>query len=38
MNTKKISFKNFLINKKKKKNKKNLNLILNEENQVISSL
>ena len=38
MFTKNISFKNFLINKKKLVIKKNLNSILNEENQVIKSL
>ena len=38
MLTQNISFKNFLIHKKKLAVKKNLNLILNEENQVISSL
>ena len=38
MFTKNISFKNFLIKKKNLTVKKNLNLILNEKNQVISSL
>jgi glucose-6-phosphate isomerase len=38
MLTQNISFKNFLIHKKKLVVKKNLNLILNEETQVISSL
>jgi len=38
MLTKNISFKNFLIHKKKLVVKKNLNLILNEKTQVISSL
>ena len=38
MFTQNISFKNFLIKKKKLVVKKNLNLILNEKNQVISSL
>ncbi len=38
MFTQNISFKNFLINKKKLVIKKNLNLILNEKNQVIKSL
>jgi glucose-6-phosphate isomerase len=38
MLTQNISFKNFLIHKKKIVVKKNLNLILNEETQVISSL
>ena len=38
MFTKNISFKNFLIKKKNSNVKKNLNLILNEKNQVISSL
>ena len=38
MFTQNISFKNFLIHKKKLVVKKNLNLILNEETQVISSL
>jgi glucose-6-phosphate isomerase len=38
MFTKNISFKNFLINKKKLVIKKNLNSILNEKNQVIKSL
>ena len=38
MLTRNISFKNFLIYKKKLVVKKNLNLILNEETQVISSL
>jgi glucose-6-phosphate isomerase len=38
MLTRNISFKNFLIHKKKIVVKKNLNLILNEETQVISSL
>ena len=38
MLTQNISFKNFLIHKKKLAVKKNLNLILNEETQVISSL
>ena len=38
MLTKNISFKNFLIHKKKLVVKKNLNLLLNEETQVISSL
>ena len=38
MLTENISFKNFLIHKKKLVVKKNLNLILNEETQVISSL
>ena len=38
MFTQNISFKNFLIKKKKLIVKKNLNLILNEKNQVISSL
>ena len=38
MLTQNISFKNFLIHKKKSVVKKNLNLILNEETQVISSL
>ena len=38
MLTHNISFKNFLIHKKKLVVKKNLNLILNEETQVISSL
>ena len=38
MFTKNISFKNFLIKKKKLVIKKNLNQILNEKNQVISSL
>ena len=38
MFTKNISFKNFLIKKKNSTVKKNLNLILNEKNQVISSL
>ena len=38
MFTKNISFKNFSIKKKKSTVKKNLNLILNEKNQVISSL
>ena len=38
MLTQNISFKNFLIHKKKSVIKKNLNLILNEETQVISSL
>jgi len=38
MFTKNISFKNFLIKKKKLTVKKNLKLILNEKNQVISSL
>jgi glucose-6-phosphate isomerase len=38
MFTQNISFKNFLIHKKKIVVKKNLNLILNEETQVISSL
>ena len=37
MLTQNISFKNFLIHKKKLVVKKNLNLILNEETQVISS-
>ena len=38
MLTQNISFKNFLIHKKKSAVKKNLNLILTEKNQVISSL
>ena len=38
MLTQNISFKNFLIHKKKLVVKKNLNLILNEKTQVISSL
>ena len=38
MFTQNISFKNFLINKKKLIIKKNLNSILNEKNQVIKSL
>ena len=38
MFTQNISFKNFLIKKKKLVIKKNLNQILNEKNQVISSL
>ena len=38
MLTQNISFKNFLIHKKKLVVKKNLNLLLNEETQVISSL
>ena len=38
MFTQNISFKNFLIKKKNFTVKKNLNLILNEKNQVISSL
>jgi len=38
MLTQNISFKNFLIHKKKLLVKKNLNLLLNEETQVISSL
>ena len=38
MFTQNISFKNFLIKKKKLIVKKNLNLILKEKNQVISSL
>ena len=38
MFTKNISFENFLIKKKNLTVKKNLNLILNEKNQVISSL
>ena len=38
MLTQNISFKNFLIHKKKLAVKKNLNLILTEKNQVISSL
>ena len=38
MFTKNISFTNFSINKKKLIVKKNLNIILNEKNQVISSL
>ena len=38
MLTQNISFKNFLIHKKKLVVKKNLNLILNEGTQVISSL
>ena len=38
MFTQNISFKNFLINKKKLIVKKNLNFILNEKSQVISSL
>ena len=38
MFTQNISFKNFLIKKKKLVVKKNLNLILKEKNQVISSL
>ena len=38
MFTKNISFKNFLIKKKKLAVKKNLNLILNEKNQLIRSL
>ncbi len=38
MFTKNISFKNFLVKRKNSTVKKNLNLILNEKNQVISSL
>ena len=38
MFTQNISFKNFLIKKKKLIVKKNLNFILNEKNQVIRSL
>ena len=38
MFTQNISFKNFLIKEKKLTVKKNLNLILKEKNQVISSL
>ena len=38
MFTQNISFNNFLIKKKKTLIKKNLNLILKEKNQVISSI
>jgi len=38
MFTQNLSFKNFLIKEKKLTVKKNLNLILKEKNQVISSL